>query len=344
MPTDYTFGSPSSVGGLILSPMAGGGKNTSGPVRDTSMTNPTSWGGITNTLGVPYYAGATDAQITQDQPTTPQRDTTYDRWGGLAGYQQAVSDWTNSKSSLLDSINNRINDEGSAYGRGVEQYYVDASRNQKAINDKAAQNELAKTQDRSDILGKVSRGIKSAGVMLGQKNASNSSAAQAIANAYGDIGNRDNMKVEQGYQINNEGINTQQQNFTEDNQRNIRYKEEDKQTAINKIANDAATELQKLNAQAQGASLPQRIAIEQEKNRIKSEASSKLSAYDAQLNQAKSLAGYDADQRRAEAQRLASLGTNAGNPFNIAPETDMQAQGQQTDFGLPIYTSPKKRI
>ena len=269
----------------------------------------------------------------------------YARYGGYAAYQNMVNQYAGQKQSLLDSINQRVNQEGQTYGRGVEDFLTGAQRTLTGINQKAAQNELARSQGRSDILGKVSRGIKSGNVMLGQKNASNSSAAAAIANAYGDIGNRDNMKVEQGYQLNNENINTDLNNFTQDTQRTARRIEEDKNNIINTIVNDATSQLQALDAQIAGASLPDRIAIEQEKNRIRSEASGKLSAYDAQLNQARGLQGMTLDQRRAEAQRLASLGMAAENPFQFQPEANMQAQaGPVADYGLPIYTLPRKRI
>lgn len=289
-------------------------------------------GGYTGDSGNDPYAQAA-------APTDP-----YAQWGGLANYQALVNQYAGKKSSLLDSINQRVNQEGQTYGRGVEDFLTGAQRTLTGINQKAAQNELARSQGRADILGKVSRGIKSGNVMLGQKNASNSSAAAAIANAYGDIGNRDNMKVEQGYQLNNENINTDLNNFTQDTQRTARRIEEDKNNIINTIVNDATSQLQALDAQIAGASLPDRIAIEQEKNRIRSEASGRLSAYDAQLNQARGLQGMTLEQRRAEAQRLASLGTSAGNPFQIAPEANMQAQTQTNDFGLPIYTMPKRRV
>ena len=290
--------------------------------------------------------GSTGQQVSfaPDQ-VAPQRDTTYDLWGGKAAYDALRGQYAGQKSSLLDSINQRLAQEGQTYGRGVEDFLTGAQRTLTGINQKAAQNELARSQGRSDILGKVSRGIKSGNVMLGQKNASNSSAAAAIANAYGDIGNRDNMKVEQGYQLNNEAINTDLGNFTQDTQRTARRLEEDKNNIINTIVNDATSQLQALDAQIAGASLPDRIAIEQEKNRIRSEASGKLSAYDAQLNQARGLQGMTLDQRRAEAQRLASLGMAAENPFQFQPEANMQAQaGPVADYGLPIYTLPRKRI
>lgn len=295
------------------------------------------------------FANESGGAITETSAINPQpaptRDTTYDLWGGQAAYNALRNQYAGQKSSLLDSINQRVNQEGQTYGRGVEDFLTGAQRTLTGINNKAAQNELARSQGRSDILGKVSRGIKSGNVMLGQKNASNSSAAAAIANAYGDIGNRDNMKVEQGYQVNNENINTDLNNFTQDTQRTALRIEEDKNNIINSIVNEATTKLEALNAEAQGASLPDRIAIEQEKNRIRSEASGRLSAYDAQLNQARGLQGMTLEQRRAEAQRLASLGMAAENPFQFQPEANMQAQaGPVADYGLPIYTLPKRRI
>lgn len=269
----------------------------------------------------------------------------YARYGGYAAYQNMVNQYAGQKQSLLDSINQRIGQDSQQYGYNVEDLFNSSRAAQDAINQKSAQNELSRIQGRADILGKVSRGIRSGNVMLGQKNASNSSAAAAIANAYGDIGNRDNQKVEQGYQVNNENIATDQKNFDLSRNTNARRLEESKANIINNIVNEATSQLQALDAQIAGASLPNRIAIEQEKNRIRSDASGKLSAFDAQLNQARGITGYTADERRQEAQRLASLGTAAASPFQFSPETDFQQQSQYNpDLGLPIYTIPKKRV
>lgn len=298
---------------------------------------------IAQAISTPYRQPSTTPVEVAYEDSVPQRDTTYDRWGGQAAYNSLVNQYAGQKNSLLDSINQRVGQEAQQYGYSVEDLFNSSKAAQDAINKKAAQNELARNQGRSDILGKVSRGVKSAGVMLGQKNASNSSAAQAIANAYGDIGNRDNMKVEQGYAVNNEGIATDQQNFELSRNTNARRLEDSKTNIVNNIVNDATSQLQALDAQIAGASLPGRIAIEQEKNRIRSEASAKLSAFDGQLNQARSLSGYNADQRRAEAQRLAGLGMAAENPFQYQQEANMQAQTPQTDYGQPIFTTPRKR-
>lgn len=269
--------------------------------------------------------------------TTTTQAPTYD----MAAYNQ----YMNEKGSILDSVNNRLNKESQGYGRGLEDYYIGAKSFQDSLNQKAAQNELARMQGRSDILGKVGRGITSAGVMLGQKNAGSSSAAGAIANAYGQIGNRDIQKVEQGYGVNQEGINLEQQNFNESNQIKTKRIEEDKSNIINDIAKEAETQLKALNAKVAGASLPNRIAIEQEKNRIISQATSKLSEYDRFLNQSRGLAGRDANANRAEAQRLQGIGVAAEQPFQFQQQDNMQQQMQGPAGGnLPLYTLPRKRL
>ncbi len=270
----------------------------------------------------------------------------YAKYGGYTAYNNMVNSFNQQKTGILDSVNQRTNQDAQQYGYGVEDLFTSSKQAQDAINQKAAQNELAKIQGRGDILSKVSRGTRSAGVMLGQKNASNSSAAAAIANAYGDIGNRDLQKVEQGYQVNNEGIKSSQENFIQDRNTKVKRTQESKANIVNNIVIEAADKLQALDAQIAGASLPNRIALEQEKSRIRSEAQSKLSAYDSKLNEASGLSGYSDEQRLTRAQELAQLGTRADQPFQTSGEVNMQAQSQYDPSagGLPLYSLPKRRI
>jgi hypothetical protein len=262
-----------------------------------------------------------------------------------AALAAARQNWMSNRDNVMGGITNTINQQTQGMNRDAQDYYLSARNQQNALNQKGMQNELARIQGRGGILARVGDQTKSAGVMLGQKNAGNSSAAQALANAYGTLGNRDVQKVEQGYAVNNEGINAEQQLFDEGRNIKTRRFEEDKLTNINAIVEQASRDLQALNDAAANASLPERIALENEKARIRSEATSRLGEFDSQVAAARGLKGSDTQTRRGEANRLNQTGGGA-SMFNLTPERDMQMQYQgetQAGGNLPIYQMPRKR-
>jgi len=284
-------------------------------------------------------------QSTEEQATTTQQvKDPFARWGGQANYNALLSQYNNQRNSIFDSINRLRDAKAQDYGRGVEDYEFSARQQQQGINNKAAQNELAKMQGRSSILDKVSQGIKSGGVMLGNKNAGSSSAGKAIADAYSKVGNRDMAKVEQGYQLNNENIGIEQQNFNELNQKQTRRFEEDKLGVVNSIVGEAENALRALDNEIAGASLPNRIAIEQEKNRIRAEAQAKLGEYDRFINSARGQQGWNQDQRISEANRLQQMGTAAAPLFGESLDVMTPQQTAPAGGNLPIYTIPRRRV
>lgn len=273
----------------------------------------------------------------------------------LAAQQQAAAqaaamaaarqNWMSNRDNVMGGISSMIGGKTTEMNRSAEDFYRDAQRGQQALDAKGMQNELARIQGRGGILARVGDQTKSAGVMLGQKNAGNSSAAQALANAYGELGNRDVQKVEQGYQVNNQGIELEQQNFNQDMSRGAQRLEEDKLNNINAIVEQASRDLQALNDAAANASLPERIALENEKARIRSEATSRLGQFDSQVAAARGIKGSDAATRRTQANQTNQAGSGA-SMFNLTPERDMQMQYQgetQAGGNLPIYQMPRKR-
>lgn len=265
----------------------------------------------------------------------------YGRFGSAAGVQAQ-------KNSILDSINNKLGQNVRDYRYGVEDFGTASRRTQRAIDNKGTQNELARMQGRGSILTRVGDQVKSSGVMLGQRNAGNSSAAQALANAYGTLGNRDVQKVEQGYNVNNQAVNAEQQDFNEQRVTQAKRLEESKSTIINNIVEEARLSLEALDAEIAGASLPDRIAIEQEKQNIRNNATSQLQQLDAQLGEARNMQGTNINQRRSAANALNMAGNAADQPFEITPEANMQLQAQAPSApaggNLPIFTLPRKRV
>lgn len=99
------------------------------------------------------------------------------------------------------------------------------------------------------------------------------------------------------------------------------------------------------NFSAQSATLPERIDIEGEKQRIKNAALTKLQQYDQTLNSGvSSIRPQDAAVNRSKAAALDTAGTAADNAFSYDASIPAQFQGTGPFASeLPIFTFPGSR-
>lgn len=237
---------------------------------------------------------------------------------------------------------------GTALKSGILDYVNNLKAGQTKIDRDAVQNELSKYQGTQGVLSMVGHGLQSGGITLANKNASNSSASEALARAYGVLGRDAQTQVGNEYEkgantIANEqydlvnganGISTQQRHY-----------EEQKVTAINQIVTTAQTQLAALNTSLAYASLPEKIQIQQEIDKIKSDASSKLSQYDNLLHeQTAGINPASQADNQAKAHNLAIAGTAPENSFNFSaiPPAVVQNTGPSAS-PLPIFTLPSSK-
>ena len=270
----------------------------------------------------------------------------YQQWGGQTAYNNLVNQFNTSKGGIYTSANQAGGNLGYELGTGIDSLVRGGRSNQRNIDSQASRNILAKDQASKGIVNMVGRGIKSAGVMLAGKNAGSSSAAQALANAYGDQGRRQMGTVGNQFALGEEDVRLKQVDQDEQmayGSQNIR---ESKANSVNKIVNEAREKFASLDAWAQDKSLPQRIAAEQEKEAVRSQLLAQLQSYDQRL--ATEVGGIKAssiDQRREEAARLGREGTDLGEgAFNYTTEVPGQFQGTG-DYAssLPLFTLNKRR-
>lgn len=264
----------------------------------------------------------------------------YAQWGGRAAYDNMRSGFANQKSSILNSANAAAQQRGIEYKQGILDWGLGARESQQAIDNRGINAEMAKSQGLKGVLGMVSNGIRSAGVMLANKNASDSSAAGALAAAYGEIGKRQASGVNNSYGLERNQIDMEQANLGARNLLAMQKFEDSKQTVVNSIVSEAENNLAALDAQIAGASLPDRIAIEQEKQNIRNNAMSQLTQYDAELAKQRAAANPTSiDARREKAAELSRQGTASNMDFGYT--TDVPAQFQNTgpfSSELPIFT------
>lgn len=252
----------------------------------------------------------------------------FERYGGKARYDSLTSGFDTQKSNIYGT--SREAAENAALGRqgSILDFLQSLRSGQRSIDERGVQNELARKQGTSSVLDMVGRGIRSGGTMLAGRNATDSSAAEGVSRAYGDIGRRELSKVGNQYEVENRNIDLAQQDFETNRQAGMRKFDEGKVQTVNSIVTDARNKLAQLDAAMVEADVPTRVAIEQEKNAIKQEALGILSRYDQQLSEG--AAGVQAtgiDERRRTAADLANRGVAAANPFDFTASTPAQFAG-----------------
>ncbi|MCB1713068.1 MAG: hypothetical protein KDH96_11510, partial [Candidatus Riesia sp.] len=254
--------------------------------------------------------------------------------------------FTGQKDNAISSALSAGDTFAGKYNRSILDFLDSARLGQSSIDTQATNNELAKMQGAQDILGMVGRGIRSGGVMLANKNASNSSGVEGIARAYGQIGQREMGKIGNQYEQGNMKVQDAQKAFDIQQASGLRNLTGTKEENVNSIVSELGTNLSALEAKMAEASLPERIAIEQEKARIKAEVIAKLQAYDQQLNSGVAdINPLTGDAIREKAGQLMRAGTNLGaDAFNYTNEVPAILQGGPAPgAGLPIYTLPRRK-
>ena len=297
-------------------------------------------------VGVPGY---TNHSIPSDQfqGSAPQAQQAqqayvdpYAQWGGQNAYNNLRSGFGTQKSNIYGTSREAAQNAGIGYNSSILDLIESTGKGQRAINSQGVQNELAKKQGTAGVLGMINRGVKSGGVMLANKNASDSSASGALAKAYGELGRQQLSGVGNQYAKGNMAIQDAQVDLESQRATGVRKLGESKQTIVNGIVSEARNQLASLDAQIANASLPDRINIEQEKEAIRQEALGQLQNYDNTLTQG--MAGITAssiDDRRSKAREMAMAGDAPESAFQYTEQAPAQWGGTGPfASNLPLFT------
>jgi hypothetical protein len=325
-------------------------KNALGSFQGSSPVGP-RFSNPTGQSNTPLYTqgsagGRTDVMGSEYTPQASGAGSDpYAKYGGRSGYDRLMSGFDTQKQNIYGT--SRESAQNAALGRqsSILDFIQGLRSGQQSIDERGVQNELAKRQGTSSVMDMVGRGIRSGGTMLAGKNASDSSAAEGISRAYGDIGQRELSSIGNQYELENRNIGMAQSDFDTQRQTGLRKFDESKLTMVNSIVGDARNRLAELDAAMAEADVPTRVAIEQEKEAIKAEAISTLSQFDQQLSQgASGVQATSSDDRRRTAADLANRGTASSKQFDFTSQ--MPAQFQNTGpfaSELPLFTLRRPR-
>jgi len=269
----------------------------------------------------------------------------YAKYGGFGAYQNLLSSFQSQKNNLFNSAMEAGDARAREYRGGILDFLDSLKLGQQKVDNSGIQAELAKKQGTQGVLDMVGRGIRSGGVMLANKNASNSSAREALARAYSELGQREQSGVNNQYGQAQNQIAQDQAALEMSRTSNMRKLEDSKLSVIDQIIQDARSQLGSLDASMANADIGQRINIEAEKENIRNQLIGKLSQYDAMLRDgSNAVQAMGVDTRRGKAAELAAAGRGADNPYNFTAE--MPAEFQNTGpyaSNLPIFTLNRRR-
>lgn len=266
-----------------------------------------------------------------------------------AGGQTRANNLATSFDTQKQNIYGSANDAALALQPGYAQSVHDTIHNlalgQQGIDRLGIQNEASKISGSRDILDMVGRGIRSGGVYLANRNAGNSSAAGAIAQAYGEQGRRQMSAVGQQYTQNAGDIAVKQADQNESVAQAPNKFHIDLMNNVNSIVSSARDKFAYLDAQMANASMPQRIAIEQEKEKVRSQVLGSLQQYDSQL--AAGVSGiHPASQAQNQASATAQLqqGQASPNLFQYSDQLPLQVHDSGPVASvLPLFSNVNKR-
>jgi hypothetical protein len=261
----------------------------------------------------------------------------------------AQNNFNNEQSATMNTIQGGISTGAGDYNQSILDYFNGAggvNSQQNTINADAVQNELAKDQGIQGVTDMVNNGIQGGGVVLDNDNAGTSSAADALARAYGVQGRQAESQVGNQY--------AQGQNTIANDQNNLNTAVGNftgvdaptkKADIINNIVSSANQSLTYLEAISASADLPTQINIAQQVAQVKAQATAALGAYDSELaTQTAANAPTSQSANQAKAQGLLTAGVAPAQEFNYtstAPAT-LQNTGPAAS-SLPIYIAPANK-
>lgn len=322
------------------------------PVNNTLTvsSNPAdivSGGGISYTTpgGGITYSGAPGTAIADFQlgayDSNAQQQAQAAAAARAAAQSSARNSFNQGRSNILQDIQNSAGNFLKTGRNNILDFIEGLRTNQQGVDIQRANAVLGKNQSLKGIQNMVGQGIRSFGVNLANRNAGDSSAAMAGAQAYGRMGNQQAQDVNQQYGLTNANLDVTQQGIDTSRESGLRKFDTEKDQTINNLTNYAQQQFATLNSQAEGAGIMDRIAIEQEKENIKNQLIQQLAELDAR-GQSASVNPMDQMAIQNKAAELGQLG-QGGTQFDFTSATPTQLQTGAQLGQLPIFSNRRKR-
>lgn len=335
---------PNPVGSTSISPYSSfASKLVSGGYAQPAPTTPFS-SSVPTSSTPPGNPGASPSPTSG---TTPTDSTNTSSTGGNTSGGGQSSLTSAMEKNIQDSLNatrqsiyGTIGTTATQFGSSIQDQLDQLKTQQEQIDQARVQNELARMQGRQGVLDMVGNGIRSGAITLDNANASNSSAADALARAYGLQGRQQLAGVNEQYAQGQNEAQVQQDVLNQNEATFGRHVGENKQSTINNIVNQALSDLGNLNREASYYGIQAPVDLQAERNDIISRATDALSKYDNTFSE-----GYAKEQpatttqNQTKAGELLAAGTAPQNAYTyttVAPGA-LSGTGPFAS-SLPIFT------
>ena len=271
----------------------------------------------------------------------------------LTQQQQADQAKANQDAATRNSVANGkantvtgVNENADIYNRNQRNTILDwittMGQQQEGINTKRANSQLGFDNASRSIMDMVGRGVKSAGTMLANRNASASSSGEAIAQAYNQLGQSKMSGAGNELAMANANTDVEQGAYNAARDSGKRKFGIDTQNQVDTLISGARNAFAALNDQLIGAGLEDRINIEQEKENLRQTVLQKLAGLDAEVNKVDNIQAASKEQTLAKAGELRRAGTDIGSQFNVGDITSQLTDGANPSQ-LPLYSFRNKR-
>ena len=252
----------------------------------------------------------------------------------LAAQDAARSSLLSGRQNIFDTLNARGQSEAGA-SQLRAQNAIDAFRqSQQGIDQQRINNAMNQQQSSQSILDMINQGMRNTNVRLSNKNAANSSAQGAAARAYAAMGAKQQSAANNQYELQNKNIDVAQGNLNTSINQERAKREFEKTNLVNSLVDQARQSFLALNDAAAGASIGDRIAIEQEKENIRQQLLAQLQGAENFFNTGVSgITPLSTEGAAGQASQLRAAGQVSPDAFMAqAPTVSQTTQG-----GSPIF-------
>lgn len=276
--------------------------------------------------------------------------------GGGGGGSTGPSQLQLQQEAFLGALPTSLENIRQTYGRdpftsgksnlqGVASNLLNRQRSsQTGIDNSRANNELNRMTGIQDILSYVRNGLTQGASRLANANATESSATGALGRAYNQLGSQKARGVNSQAGLVSNQLNQSQQQLQDQGQLGVEDFRRTRDNLVTNIATELRNKLATLDAEARGLSLPDRIAVDQEKQNLINAGQAQLQEVDQWLqSQLGGVVPQTPEQVQLAAQGLRQAGQGSNNPFDLG-DFGTQVMNEQTPAisQMPLFTRNKR--
>jgi hypothetical protein len=275
--------------------------------------------------------------------TTYQAPDPYAQWGGISGYNTARQGIASGLSNIQQGGTDAFGNAKTSLQQNAQGIFTGIRGGQESINRGRQTNELNRMNATQDLLGYIRSGMRQGASRLASMNATDSSGTDALTRAYQSVGAQKSRGINNQAALQGRGLDLQQSDLNRSRDEAVTGFRQTRDNVVNQIGQDLRAKLAALDQQAVGLSLPDRIAVDQEKQRIIDAGMGQLQEVDQWLQgQLGSVIPQSNEQIQATAREMQQAGTATANPFMTGPLQQQQVMGPSLDQ-LPLFTARKRQ-